>query len=242
MNNLKIILISLLLTLIISVLFTISSNKTNLLIFFIILVVMILNNAMNNAMNNASTGCPSKNITNNNLNSDMELIKIPIDKKNSNWTYDKIIPLDKYNRCDCTNDGSCIIPPDKVNIFPGFKKKKEKDYKYVFVKKNKEIPIEQIINNTNKCKLCKIPLTLLNNPITEKFTTYNPYREANRYESPDSLELDKKKKKIINTLVENIKNNKSNNNINLQDLKDLKDNICIHCKTGICLNDACYSI
>lgn len=236
MDNLRIILLTTLITLLISAIFTIDSHKTNILIFSIILVVLILNDAINNSNkkeNKISKECSEDKI---------EYIKVPINEKSSNWTYDRIIPLDKYNKCDCTNDGSCIIPPDKINIFPGFNNKKVQKYKYVPVKKNKEIPIENIINNKKKCKLCNTSLSILNNPVTEKFTTYNPYRESNRYESPESLDLEKKKKKIINKLVENIKNNRSNTNINLQDMKELKDDICIHCKTGICLNDACYSI
>ena len=240
MDNLKIILLTVLttvlITLLISVIFTIDSNKTNILIFSIILVVLILNNTMNNSSN-------QKNINKLNINSNKTNIKyvnVPITEKSSNWTYDKIIPIDKYNKCDCTNDGSCIIPPDKINIFPSFNKKKQ--VKYVKLKKNEDIPIQNIINNTTRCKLCKTYISLLNNPITENFTTYNPYRDSNRYENPESLEFEKKQKKIINKLVENIKNNRSNTNINLQDMKELKDDICIHCKTGICLNDACYSI
>ena len=237
MDNLRIILLTTLITLLISAIFAIDSNKTNILIFSIILVVLILNDAMNNsnikANNKILTKCSDDKV---------KYIKVPINEQSSNWTYDRIIPLDKYNQCDCTNDGSCIIPPDKINIFPGFNKNKQQKYKYVPVKKNKDIPIQNIINNKKKCKLCNISLSILNNPVTEKFTTYNPYRESNRYESPDSLEFEKKKKKIIDTLVENIKNNRSNTNIKLQDMKELKDDICIHCKTGICLNDACYSI
>jgi hypothetical protein len=193
-------------------------------------------------MNNSNKQQVTNKILNKFSDDKLEYIKVPVKDKPSNWSYDKIIPLDKYNKCDCTNDGSCIIPPDKINIFPGFKKKKEQKYKYVPVKKNNDIPIENIINNKKKCRLCNTSLSILNNPVTEKFTTYNPYRESNRYASPESLELGKKKKKIIDKLVENIKNNRSNTNINLEDMKELKDDICIHCKTGICLNDACYSI
>ena len=102
--------------------------------------------------NKISKECPEDKV---------EYVKVPINDTPSNWTSDKIIPLDKYNQCDCTNDGSCIIPPDKINIFPGFNKKKQQKYKYVPVKKNNDIPIQNIINNKKKCKLCNTSLSIL---------------------------------------------------------------------------------
>ena len=61
----------------------------------------------------------------NNLNSfsppfNKQFKKIEYNLNNNDWTSDMIIPLEKYNPKDCTNDNTCIIPPDKYNLFPQF--------------------------------------------------------------------------------------------------------------------------
>ena len=80
--------------------------------------------------------------------------------KKMEFTSDAIIPIKSYNPRDCTNDGSCIIPPDKANIH-GFHEKKGVN---PFVELNsKESP------ELNTCIRCNRPLTLYNNPPTENF-------------------------------------------------------------------------
>ena len=63
---------------------------------------------------------------------------------NCNYSYDKIIPLSKYNPRDCVNDKSCIIQPNNQNLFP----------------KNP---------NKQNCINCGRILDLTNNPVTEDF-------------------------------------------------------------------------
>ena len=101
------------------------------------------------------------------------------------YTEDKIIPLDSYNKGDCTNDNTCIIQPDKKNMFPGFVKINKKREECSNKLNNKNI----INNNKNleeennkgymvaqpKCKDCGRILSLLNNPTSEQFQFKNPY-------------------------------------------------------------------
>lgn len=88
---------------------------------------------------------------------EIEELKKEIDK--SIYTPDKIIPNSVYNQDDCTNDGSCIIPPDKANTFG-----------YIDDKLDKGPKIDSSITQyVDKCIKCGRPLSLLNNPVTEKF-------------------------------------------------------------------------
>ena len=51
----------------------------------------------------------------------------------SEWTDDHIIPLNKYNQCDCTNDDTCIIKPNKHNLFTGFNTPKKKSIYHAMI-------------------------------------------------------------------------------------------------------------
>ena len=115
----------------------------------------ISNNNIINKFNNLGSYKNSKsnknyNITQNNISNIIGDQKCKcIDK----MTSDNIIPIENYNNMDCTNDLSCIIPPDNKNTF--------------------KPTIENIIkNNKNSltgCKKCGDVLDLTNNPISEKF-------------------------------------------------------------------------
>lgn len=250
------IIISCIITLLTTLLFNINSNKTLSLIFINTLLILTINNFIrsynkpsknnsskhnpftnnNPSKNNSSKNNPSKN--NNSNSSKTNKSKNQLNKP-AEWTDDHIIPLKSYNQCDCTNDNSCIIQPDSNNIFPGFNPKT--------LEIPKKLEIKPEITNSNNsskknCKICGTEICLSNSPVTENFTTYDPYRPHGDYESPESINTSKKMKRIINKVINNIKNNKPNSDINLQDIKLLSKDLCIHCKTGLCLNDSCYSI
>jgi hypothetical protein len=112
-------------------------------------------------------------------------------------TPDKIIPLDSYNKDDCTNDNSCLIQPDSQNLFPGYVKinKKRKhcsehikplplnnDFlndeenlnNYGGINNNNLIIENNQIDELKTCEHCKKVLDLLNKPNTEKFEYKNP--------------------------------------------------------------------
>ena len=104
--------------------------------------------------------------TNNNNNTntintnDLDLTQQKVDiKQEKGYTIDKIIPISSYNQRDCTNDNSCIIQPNKHNLFPGFEKDNG-DYKVMISKPS--------------CNNCGKLLSLLNKPTSEKFSK-NPY-------------------------------------------------------------------
>ena len=77
------------------------------------------------------------------------------------YTPDKIIPNSVYNKDDCTNDGTCIIPADNANTFG-----------YIDSKLDKGLKIDsETAKFVEKCIKCGRPLSLLNNPVTEKFVS-----------------------------------------------------------------------
>ena len=112
-------------------------------------------------------------------------------------TPDQIIPLDSYNKDDCTNDNSCLIQPDSQNLFPGYVKinKKRKHCSehvkplplnnnllndeenlntYGEINNNNLIIKNNQIDELKTCQHCKKVLDLLNKPNTEKFEYKNP--------------------------------------------------------------------
>lgn len=120
-------------------------------------------------------------------------------KPQETHTPDKIIPLDSYNKDDCTNDNTCLIQPDAQNLFPGhieINKKREKCSDHVtplkinnnFLNDNEELNNYEELNDKNKnliinndqidelktCQNCKKVLNLLNRPTSEKFSYKNP--------------------------------------------------------------------
>ena len=145
------------------------------------------------------------------------------------WTDDRIIPLNKYNQKDCTNDGSCIIPPDKYNLYPTVKNAP---------KVNTRLNLKYQHSNveTKNCLICLKNIDPLKNPITEHFSNENPYGHFTNKIKMENLP--NTVKKILN----NIENNNSNNDINLVNIKQLSDKICHHCKIGLCVNDGCISV
>ena len=80
--------------------------------------------------------------------------------KKLEFTSDRIIPIKSYNPRDCTNDGSCIIPGDKANLY-GLHKKESVN---PFTKYNSKED-----SGLSPCVRCNRPLTLFNNPPTEDF-------------------------------------------------------------------------
>ena len=113
------------------------------------------------------------------------------------YTPDQIIPLDSYNKDDCTNDNSCLIQPDSQNLFPGhvkINKKRKQCSEHVkqlplnnnFLNDEENLNNYGEINNNNliiennqidelkTCQNCKMVLNLLNKPNTEKFEYKNP--------------------------------------------------------------------
>ena len=95
------------------------------------------------------------------------------------YTQDAIIPLESYNKQDCTNDDSCIIQPDKQNLFPGHQKieKKRQQCKHVLndISNDNILNNQQSNNKLNHCENCKTILDLTNNPTREKFDFKSPY-------------------------------------------------------------------
>ena len=172
-----------------------------------------------------------------------------------NWTSDKIIPLKKYNKHDCTNDTSCIIQPDNLNLFPKNDKKYSKcqedciqNNSCVIKPDNLNLyPTHEYNKNVNQitfktCMLCSKEINMVDNPVTEHFSSINPYRPESLYKSPKDVLQDDKIDKIINKITNNIQQKKPNINIPLDHLKKLSKNMCRHCKIGLCVNDGCYSL
>mgnify|MGYP001210918613 CR=1 FL=1 len=120
-------------------------------------------------------------------------------KQKETHTPDEIIPLDSYNKDDCTNDNSCLIQPDAQNMFPGHieinKKREECSEKVTplkinddFLNNDENLNNFEELNDKNKnliinndqidelktCQNCKKVLNLLNRPTTEKFNYKNP--------------------------------------------------------------------
>ena len=81
------------------------------------------------------------------------------------FTHDRIIPVKVYNPDDCTNDGTCIIPPSKANIY-GFHEEKGEN---PFHAKDKLLTKMEGESALNVCERCRRPLTVENNPPTEIF-------------------------------------------------------------------------
>ena len=211
-------------------------------------------NVFNNIKNNIKN-----NILNNNKNFSNKSINTNQKKK---WTSDKIIPLNKYNKDDCTNDDTCIIKPDNLNLFPrkhvnkwnstycNQQKDCIKDNSCVIKPNNLNLypPHDykkyknQTELNIKTCLLCSREINIIDNPITEHFSSINPYRPESLYKSPEDVLKDEKLDDIINKLSNNVKENKSNTNIPLNHIKKLANKLCRHCKVGLCVNDACYSL
>ena len=226
--------ISIIITIIAGLMFKIKSHKTLTLIFLIILTSIILTLSMrfnhkykiNNINNTYQPNNPSNSNTNNDKQCTMK----------SNWTEDHIIPLNKYNQCDCTNDDTCIIKPNKQNLVPGYNTPK----KIKIACNDFKINNENETNQQQKCLSCDTLITNINNPVTENFTTYDPYRPTSLYKNPESLKMNSQISKILNK----ISPPDSENEQLLPDKfsKNGNQNLCIHCKKGLCLNDYCTDI
>lgn len=145
------------------------------------------------------------------------------------WTDDHIIPLHKYNKKDCTNDGSCIIPADNINLFPT-----QKNAPKLITRQN--IEYKHPNHENNFCMICLKNIDPLKNPITENFTDYDPYGHFDN--KVNTTDMHSTVKKILT----NKENNISNSNISIKNIKDLSNKICHHCKVGLCINDGCISV
>lgn len=187
------------------------------------------NNEIDNIINKFT-----KLVNNNEINNSNQ----PLIKNNHNqepeWTPDQIIPLNKYNPKDCTNDNTCIIPPDDINQYPTWKNAPKLE-----TRQNLDLNTNDKVINLDKsqhCMICLKNIDPLKNPITEDFTNFNPYGHFE--------EINKKNNNIncIKKIYKNIKNNKSNNNISLTNIKQISNQICHHCKVGLCVNDGCISL
>ena len=203
------------------------------LLFLNILGILIINYLVNKTHN------IKKIINNNNQNESNKSQSSNCNKKKTNWTSDAIIPLDKYNPNDCTNDSTCIISPNNKNLFP-------KTGRNTISKENscdnKNLHDRNNLDKLKQCKLCNTIINMNNNIVTEKFTTYDPYRPDCDYTYPSELENNKNLSKILKKISKNLENNKSHSNISLEDLKKISKDLCVHCKTGVCVNDTCYSL
>lgn len=116
----------------------------------------INNNNIINKFNNQISTTQIKNTQNKSNNINPNNISNIINNKKckcEDKTSDNIIPFQNYNNRDCTNDLSCIIPPDNKNTF--------KPTIENIIKNNK--------NSIKNCKKCGDILDLTNNPISEKF-------------------------------------------------------------------------
>ena len=233
-DNLRTILSFLLITLLYFLIF--GSKNSDLIHYVNNLPIMI--NIKSNKNSNSNKIYSNKNVYN--LKKNEELNNL-IDKSNEEdvngfeWTSDKLIKLDNYNQNDCTNDGSCIIKPDNKNLFT-----KPIDYK---VDKNLICNKEYNDNINNKyCMICRKYIDPINYVVTETFTNIDPYRSEGDFRSSNTIIRNRKIDKILNKILENKQNNKSNTNIDLNEIKKLSNNICHHCKIGLCVNDGCYSI
>lgn len=235
---LSILFLSLTITLLLKIIFNNLSNYTIILLFLNIFLLNYINYLHNK---NIKIKKEKKNIKIKIKKFRQHPVKVlvsPIEQNNKKeWTSDKIIPLKNYNKNDCTNDSTCIISPDKYNLFP------PKNYSVSdkIIQPKIEEP-KHILFSMKHCKLCNSILDLENNKVTENFTTYNPYRPNDSYSNPEKIERKKKLEDILTMISSNIKNNKPNTNINIEDIRKISKNLCIHCKTGLCLNDTCYSI
>ena len=128
-------------------------------------------NAFNNEINNTMKNNVKNTVINTN---DLDLTHQKVDvKQEKGYTIDKIIPISSYNQRDCTNDNSCIIQPNKHNLFPGFEKDNG-DYKVMIAKPS--------------CNNCGKLLSLLNKPTSEKFVK-NPYDISHDCGSVDEKNL-----------------------------------------------------
>ena len=112
------------------------------------------NNEANAANSEANASCV--------LERRKELLK---EECNRAYSQDNIIPQAAYNHRDCTNDNSCIIPPNEANSF-GFIHKDIPNCKILDAYKEKT-PLNS--EAPKKCVKCNRILTLLNNPVDEDF-------------------------------------------------------------------------
>ena len=232
--------ISTILTILSRLIYNIKSHKTLTLIFLIIIISIILTLSIRlNNIHHKTINTLSQNNNSNNIVEEPSIIKNKCTPK-SEWTDDHIIPLNKYNQCDCTNDDTCIIKPNKHNLFTGFNTPK----KINIPCDDSTVINENDTNRQHKCLSCNSELTNINNPVTENFTTYDPYRPASLYKNPESLKINSQ----ISTILDKISPHNSENDYEQQQLSNdkietkLDDNLCIHCKKGLCLNDYCTDI
>ena len=89
--------------------------------------------------------------------------------KDHEFTYDRILPIKSYNPDDCTNDGTCIIPPSTANLHGFHEKKGENPFKNQDLILTQEEAQKKDAVELSTCERCKRPLTLENNPSTEMF-------------------------------------------------------------------------
>ena len=159
---LTIILLACIFTVLTIILFKVNNINNQILIFLIISLTIFLYYLLSEIFYNIN-GNPNNidNIDNNNINdnnySAEELdytiknnVKLNANQKeNDQYTSDGIIPIQSYNKDDCTNDNSCIIKADNYNLFPK--------------NKNSVTDVDGELIPKNHCDSCGRILSLINN-------------------------------------------------------------------------------
>jgi len=172
-----------------------------------------LNNNLGNNTNNLGNNTNNLGDNTNNLGDNTNLQKPSCQKMK---TEDNIIEPCMYNQLDCTTDMSCILQPDKHNLFPGFEREfKVKDKKTSLkkecqVKKEEGIVVENFISSTN-------PFQMNDVSVPFNSTIVDPYEHYKM-----------------------IKNEKLENSDKCSEV--VGNDLCFHCRKGHCLGGSCRNI
>ena len=174
-----------------------------------------INEANNLGSNTNNSGNNTNNLGNNTNNSGNNT-----NLQNTNCkkmiTSDNIIEPCMYNQLDCTTDMSCILQPDKNNLFPGFdrefkvKDKKTSLKKECQVKKEEGIVVENFISSTNPFQMNDVSVPF-NSTIVDPYEHYKMVKNENLENSDKCSEV-------------------------------VGNDLCFHCRKGHCLGGNCRNL
>ena len=222
----------LILIVVLHTIFNLSYINSILLLLGIILLLKVYNDLEKIKINKNKNETKTNNKTNTFHNLDVN------DNTNNNkWTSDHIIPNNVYNPKDCTNDGSCIIPPDKYNLAP----KNNGKYSDIIGTRFNMKYKHSNIDSDKYCMICLKNINPIQNIVTENFVGEDPYSSfPNNIDNniENNINIINKLQKILN----NIENDKCHSNLSIKDINKISKKLCRHCKVGLCINDGCISV
>ena len=207
---LNVVLLSAIYTLITIFLLRVKNVKNQVYIFILTLIGMslfctlcygVMRNTNKKSFDNDNND--NNNNDNNNDNNE-ENIKMEIKQKYETKCLSKYKPsnndmLKGYIGRDCLDDGTCVIKPDKANLFPGYvnydnTKKECGNLKTQISKDN--LNSKSILAKPH-CNNCGRILDLLNKPTSEDFKYTNPYDISHKCHSINPHKLSNKENVCI---------------------------------------------